>query len=209
MKTLRTLVIDCSPRGGNATSRHLTKLLLPKLADYFGQPVTTTYRRLGVTPPEPISADYADSLLIPVTQAKEQYGAVLTGSDTLIEELKNADVLWISTPVHNFTVPAVLKNWIDLVVRKDVTFVTTETGKHGLLPDRPVFVAVTSGGSMFAEHCGQPDFFRPYLRAILGVIGLTDITFIPVTGLAREASPLEVVATRAAEFLKPTASQCG
>ena len=202
MKTLRTLVIDCSPRGDNATSRHLTELLLPKLTAYFGQPLHTTYRRLGITPLPAISAAYADSLLVPLTQAKEQYGAALTVSDALIEELKAADVLWISTPVHNFTVPAVLKNWIDLVVRKDVTFVATDTGKHGLLPNRPVFVAVTSGGSMFEEHAGQPDFFRPYLKAILAVIGLTDVTFIPVSGLAREASPLEVVAAHAARQLE-------
>ena len=175
MKTLRTLVIDCSPRGDNATSRHLTELLLPKLTAYFGQPLHTTYRRLGITPLPAISAAYADSLLVPLTQAKEQYGAALTVSDALIEELKAADVLWISTP---------------------------DTGKHGLLPNRPVFVAVTSGGSMFEEHAGQPDFFRPYLKAILAVIGLTDVTFIPVSGLAREASPLEVVAAHAARQLE-------
>lgn len=90
----------------------------------------------------------------------------------------------IATPVHNFGLPAVLKNWIDHVVRNDVTFKSTETGKVGLLADRPVICAVTSGGAMFREPPIQPDFFRPYLRAVLEVIGIKDLHFVEATGMA-------------------------
>jgi FMN-dependent NADH-azoreductase len=95
----------------------------------------------------------------------------------------------------------VLKCWIDLVVRRDVTFTTTEQGKVGLLRDRPTFIAVTSGGAMFREPSLQPDFFRPYLSAVLGVIGLKDITFMHAAGVAFAEDPLAFVEATAARWL--------
>jgi len=203
MKTLQVLVLDCSPRGANSTSRHLSEILLPKLSGFFQHAISLKRRYLGAETPPAICADYADSLLLPAEQVNTRFAGSFSTSDTLIEELKNSDIVWISTPVHNFTVPAVLKNWIDLVVRKDVTFTTTGQGKTGLLKDRPVFVAVTAGGVMFEDGAHQPDFFRPYLSAILSIIGLKNIQYIPVTGLAREASPFEVIEKRAALYLHP------
>jgi FMN-dependent NADH-azoreductase len=69
----------------------------------------------------------------------------------------------------------------------------TGDGKFGLLRDRPTFVAVTSGGAMFREPPVQPDFFRPYLSAVLGVIGIMDITYLSATRLAGLDAPLESV----------------
>lgn len=207
MAILKLLVLDCSPRGERSTSRYLTACLLPALFEKQGQTLQITRRLLGREPLAAISVEYAESLLLSARQAAALYGTALSISDTLIEELHAADILWISTPVHNFTVPAVLKHWIDLVVRKDVTFVTTGEGKKGLLRDRPVFIAVTSGGAMFDDHAGQPDFFRPYLRAILGVIGLQNVTFIPATKLAGGVAPLDDVAAIARSFLDTQLTQ--
>ena len=200
MNTLKLLLLDCSPRRDDSTSRHFTRHLLSTLPARLGQDISITRHNLGAQPLPPLTAEYADSLLLPADVARERFGDELAISDELIRELDAADVLWISTPVHNFTVPAVLKNWIDLVVRRDVTFATTEKGKVGLLRDRPTFVAVTSGGAMFREPSVQPDFFRPYLSAVLGVIGLKDITFMHATGLAFADEPLSVVETRAAQW---------
>lgn len=69
--------------------------------------------------------------LLSAAVARERFGEALALSDELIQELDEADALWISTPVYNFTVPATLKNWIGLVVRRDVTFTTTESVKVG------------------------------------------------------------------------------
>lgn len=193
MKTVELLLLDCSARRDSSTSRHLTRQLLPALSACFGCPVQVTQRNLGSEPLPAISADYAESLLLPVDEAKARCGDALALSDELIRELETTDALWISTPVHNFTVPAVLKTWIDLVVRKGVTFTTTGDRKVGLLRDRPTFVAVTSGGAMFREPPAQPDFFRPYLSAVLGVIGIADITYLSATSLAGVDAPLEQV----------------
>ncbi|WP_342050783.1 MULTISPECIES: FMN-dependent NADH-azoreductase [unclassified Cupriavidus] len=201
MKPLELLLLDCSPRRETSTSRHLTNQLLPALTRRFGRPVHVTQRHLGVRPLPAITAEYAESLVLSGDEARARYGHQLAVSDELIRELDGADVVWISTPVHNFTVPAVLKNWIDHVVRRDVTFVTTEAGKVGLLRDRPTFVAVTAGGAMFREPAIQPDFFRPYLTAVLGVIGLKDITYIPSTKLAMVDVPLAAVEEHVRRYL--------
>jgi len=202
MNPLNLLLLDCSPRRDYSTSRHLTEELLPALSVQFGREIHVTRRNLGTEPLPAITAEYAEALLLSTAEARERYGAELALSDELIRELEQADLLWISTPVYNFTVPGVLKNWIDLVVRRGVTFTTTPTGKVGLLRDRPTFVAVTSGGAMFRDPSLQPDHFRPYLTAVLAVIGLKDVRFTHATGLAYTESPQGVVAAQAAQSLR-------
>lgn len=116
-------------------------------------------------------------------------------SEELIEELEGADIVVIATPMHNFTVPAALKLWIDHIVRVRRTFSVTPDGKVGMLRDRPVFIAVSSGGRFSGERARQPDFLTPYLQAILGTVGLHDLTFFSVQGTG--ADPDVVAETRA------------
>ena len=108
----------------------------------------------------------------------------MSRSEELIQELESSDLVVIGTPMHNFTVPSALKAWIDHVVRVRRTFNVTPEGKVGTLRDRPVFVAVSSGGRFSGERARQPDFLTPYLKAILGTIGLHDLTFFSVQGTA-------------------------
>ena len=116
-------------------------------------------------------------------------------SDELIQELESADIVVIGTPMHNLTVPAALKAWIDLVVRARRTFNVTPAGKVGTLRDRPVFVAISSGGRFSGERAHQPDFLTPYLKTVLGTIGLHDLTFFSVQGTS--SSPNAVAETKA------------
>lgn len=90
--------------------------------------------------------------------------AVLQRSDRLIAELADADAIVLSTPMHNFTLPSVLKAWIDHVVRPRQTFRLEVDGKTGLLRDRPVRVVLACGGGLGSESGGQVDFVTPYLR---------------------------------------------
>jgi len=96
--------------------------------------------------------------------------------------LERADAIVIATPMHNLGVPSVLKTWIDHVVRAGRTFDVSSEGKKGRIADRPVFVAIASGGRFSGEHARQPDFLTPYLKAVLGTIGLTNITFFSIQG---------------------------
>jgi FMN-dependent NADH-azoreductase len=96
--------------------------------------------------------------------------------------------------MHNLTVPSVLKAWIDHVVRVRRTFNVSPAGKIGLLRDRPVFVAIASGGRFSGERARQPDFLTPYLQAVLGTVGLHDLTFFSVQGTG--SGPEAVAETR-------------
>ena len=108
----------------------------------------------------------------------------MSRSEELIQELERSDYVVIGTPMHNFTVPSALKAWIDHVVRVRRTFNSTREGYVGRLRDRPVFVAVSSGGQFSGERARQPDFLTPYLKAILGIIGLHDLTVFSIEGTA-------------------------
>ena len=108
----------------------------------------------------------------------------------------------IATPMHNFTVPSTLKAWIDHVVRVRQTFRATPDGYVGLLRDRPVFVAVSSGGRYSGPRARQPDFLTPYLRASLGTIGLRDLIFFAVEGTALTPDALTDVRTRTDQALQ-------
>jgi FMN-dependent NADH-azoreductase len=126
----------------------------------------------------------------------------MSRSEELIRELEGADVVVISTPMHNFTVPSALKAWIDHIVRVRRTFNATAGGYVGTLRDRPVFVAVSSGGRFSGQRARQPDFLTPYLKAILGAIGLHDLTFFSTEGSALGPDALAEARTRTDQALQ-------
>jgi FMN-dependent NADH-azoreductase len=106
-------------------------------------------------------------------------------ADTLIAEVEAADVIVIAAPMYNFTISTLLKAWLDHIARAGRTFRYTASGPEGLLRDKTVFVTTARGGFYGA---GSPaaalDFQEPYLRAMLGFLGLTDVTFVHAEGLA-------------------------
>ncbi|WP_208512402.1 NAD(P)H-dependent oxidoreductase [Variovorax paradoxus] len=176
---MNILHLDCSPRGQDSESRRLSHRIVEHLR---GQaPAALLVRRaIGDGGLAHIDANYALGQHSATAEVAPR-GAVAT-SDALIEELEKADVVVIGTPMHNLSLPSVLKAWIDHVVRARRTFRMTPEGKVGMLRDRPVFIAIASGGRFSGERARQPDFLTPYLRAILGSIGLTELHFFSVQG---------------------------
>lgn len=105
---------------------------------------------------------------------------VVALSDQLIAELKASDVLLIGAPMYNLNVPTQLKNWFDLVARARVTFRYTASYPEGLVEGVSAVVFSSRGGM----HVGQAsDAVTPYLRAVLGLIGITKVDFIYAEGL--------------------------
>lgn len=125
----------------------------------------------------------ADLSLLEGDPLARQNNGSLARSEQLIRELEMADYVVIGTPMHNFTLPSALKAWVDHVVRVRRTFTYGAEGKVGLLNDRPIFVAVASGGFFYGDGAVQPDFLTPYLSAILATVGLHDIRFFPLEGM--------------------------
>jgi FMN-dependent NADH-azoreductase len=104
---------------------------------------------------------------------------VLTPSDDLIAELREADEIVIGAPMYNFAIPAPLKAWIDQIVRPGQTVHFTASGPRGTLVDKKVYIVTSRGGAYRPSTPTERfDYQEPYLRHILAFIGLTDVTFI-------------------------------
>lgn len=185
------LHISCSPRGRAAESYRLSQAVIGFLLQKDPK-ATVTSRVIGGGAISHIDENYAISQ---ASLVDVSYEGTMARSEELVRELEGADYLLIGTPMHNFTVPSVLKAWIDHVVRARRTFNVTPNGKVGTLPDRPVYVAIASGGRFSGDRARQPDFLTPYLRAVLGIIGLHDLRFFSVQGTS--ARPDIVAETRA------------
>lgn len=174
------LHVSCSPRGQNSESYRLAEKIIGFLLEREPTAVVIE-RNIGDGAVPPVDEDYAIS-----QQSVEDVSQVGSAalSNELIRELENADYVVIGTPVYNYTVPSTLKAWIDHIARVRRTFDVTSGGKVGKLRDRPIFIAVSSGGKYSGERARQPDFLTPYLRAVFNMIGLHDLTFFSVQGTA-------------------------
>jgi FMN-dependent NADH-azoreductase len=178
----RILHIACSPRKQESESEQIAQTILELLLKR--DPTAIVIRRtVGDREISHIDARYATALgaTLP-TVAEVLLEGSMVQSENLIQELESSDVVVIGTPMHNFTVPSGLKAWIDHIVRIRRTFNSTKDGYVGTLRDRPVFVAVSSGGRYSEGRTRQPDFLTPYLKTILNTIGLHDLTFFSIQG---------------------------
>ncbi|ELX11823.1 FMN-dependent NADH-azoreductase AzoR [Janthinobacterium sp. HH01] len=183
---MKILHITCSARGQQSVSYRLSQRVMERLLSQHPAAQIVT-RDLWAEPLPHIDGEYAAVLggtRDRVSAAAARGLSSLALSDRLIAELRDADCVVIATPMHNFTVPSVLKAWLDHVVRIGVTFNATPEGKIGTLADRPVYIAVSSGGYRTGERARQPDFLEPYLRAILPTIGLKNLNFVSVQATA-------------------------
>jgi FMN-dependent NADH-azoreductase len=178
------LHLTCSPKGPAAYSRRFSATVVERLRAAHPS-ATVTERDLAATPPPPPTPAFSAAVL----SAAPPDDPAFAHSELLLRELEACDALVIGTPMHNYTVPAVLKAWIDQIVRIHRSFASTPAGKVGKLRDRPVYVVVASGGwysdSAPAGVPRQPDFLTPYLRAILATIGLHTVHFITLEGVTR------------------------
>jgi len=111
--------------------------------------------------------------------------AAVDFADTLIGEVESAETIVIAAPMYNFSIPTTLKAWIDHIARAGRTFRYTAEGPEGLLKGKKVVAVVSRGGFYTPGNAGAAmDFQEPYLRSVLGFLGLTDISFVEVEGQA-------------------------
>lgn len=183
------LHISVSPRGGYSISRRLSDAAVEtwKQRNPGGRVIE---RDLAKTNLSFVDLDWIAGAYTPPEQHNENHKKALAISDELIGEVVAADEIILSTPMYNFAVPAVLKAWIDHVVRAGKTF-SYSTGKpEGLLAgkNKKLLAIVTSGGN-YLEGSGLAalDHEVPYLRFVFGFIGITDIRFVQAGGTAAVA----------------------
>ncbi|KDM91263.1 FMN-dependent NADH-azoreductase [Photobacterium galatheae] len=167
----KILVLKSSILGGYSQSNALIDHLVNSKAD----DISTIIERDLVAHPLPILDGELASGLRGSDQLTQRQQETIALSNQLIEEINASDTLIIGAPMYNFSIPTQLKNWFDLIARAGVTFSYTENGPVGLLTNKKVIV-VTSRGGM---HQGNPtDTMVPYLKTILGFVGMTDVEFV-------------------------------
>lgn len=178
---MKILHVSCSARGALSESSRLSRKIVELLLRQEAAAVVIE-RPIGDAPVPHVDASYADAQHAP--GAEFAHDGSMSCSEALIQELESADAVVIGTPMHNLMVPSTLKAWLDHIVRAGRTFGMTPKGKAGFLRDRPVFVAIASGGVFSGEAARQPDLLTPYLKLALGTTGLQQVHFFSVEGTA-------------------------
>jgi FMN-dependent NADH-azoreductase len=178
------LHIDSSPRAEASISRHLSSEFAATwtLANPGGR---TIVRDLTTSDLQPISSEWIAASHTPPSSRTALQSKILGLSDTLIAELKSADDYVIGVPMHNFGVPALLKLWIDQIVRAGETFSYADGVPAGLLKKKRATFIIASGGLYDAGSVmASFDFVKPYLRSVFGFLGVTDTHFLAAGGAA-------------------------
>lgn len=172
------LHIDSSPRADSVSNR-LAAAFVEKWKRQNPSGVVTHHNTSLEAVPY-LDAAAIDGFFTPPAELTPEQRSALGCSDKFVDELLAADVLVLGAPMWNLNIPASLKAWIDMIVREGRTFAFNGDGVSPLVrPGKKVYVFSARGGAYPAETPFQAfDFQEPYLRMILGVIGLTDITFI-------------------------------
>jgi FMN-dependent NADH-azoreductase len=169
------LVIESSPRSASVSTSLTQKFTAEWQQKHPGGKVIT--RNVFTQPVPLVSEAWIYAAYTPFAQRTPEQKQALAVSDEYIKELKEADTILIGAAMHNFSIAAALKAWIDQIVRGGVTFSAGPDGYKGLLDSsKKVIVASARGG----EYTGDLTFLdqqTPYLKLILGFIGLTDISF--------------------------------
>jgi FMN-dependent NADH-azoreductase len=179
----KVLSIISSPRGTASYSIQLAQALLDQIvAVYPGSTVQTT-DLVKLDFPH-LEEAHLTAFFTPADQRNQKDKEAIRHSDEAIKEIKEADILIIGAPMYNFGIPSTLKAWLDHIIRPGLTFSHSEKGVEGLIKGKKAYIVLASGG-IFSEGPMKPnDFVEPYLRFILGFIGITDITTFRVEGSA-------------------------
>jgi len=177
------LFVTSSPRGRQSYSHRVARGIVDDLK--IQRPdMQVVVRDLARQPLPHPSEDYASSRNMPADRRDQAAARALALSDAMVDEVAAADVVVIAAPMHNFGVPSALKAWIDHIVRPGRTFSYASQGPRGLMEGKKVVLVLARGG-VYAAGPMQPfDFQEPYLRAVLGFIGMTDIEVVRLEGLA-------------------------
>lgn len=183
------LVVTSSPR-----TESLSTKLAGELADklHARAPGSVIVRRdLGKNPIPHLDTVTTEAIRKPAEARSPEEKAAADYSDMLVAELLAADTVIIGTGLINFNIYSTLKSWIDNVARAGLTFSYTAEGPRGLATGKKVYVVMSSGG-IYSEGPAQPmDHATPYLKTVLGFLGMTDVEVIYIEGLAFGAEAAE------------------
>ena len=178
---MNILIVNSSANGDASVSSQLAGRFVDSVRE-VNPDAKVVVRDVGAEPLPHLTRETVAAIKgEPATPAELEARAL---SDQLVAELQTADVIVIASPMYNFGISSTLKSWFDHVARAGVTFRYTENGPEGLLKGKRT-VAILSRAGFYSEGPGAAmDGQEPYLRAMLGFIGLDDVTWIRAEKLA-------------------------
>lgn len=177
---MKILQINASARSNGANSTRLADAITARLLAQ--NPDAIVELRDLASDPHPVLDEPAlGALFTPAEQRTPEQAARVALDDALIAQVQSTDAIVLGVPMYNFGVPVQLKTWIDAIARAGVTFRYTEKGPQGLLQGKKVYVALARGG-LYRDT--PADSQVPYLKSVLGFLGMTDVEFIYAEGLA-------------------------
>jgi FMN-dependent NADH-azoreductase len=178
---MNILYVASSSRGSASYSNRVATDVLTELRNR-NPGAKVTVRDLGREPLPHIDDDFVAATRGPVASQTDEQRALLARSDTLVDELLAADLVVIAAPMINFTIPSTLKSWVDYVARAGRTFRYSDKGPEGLVTGKQVILVAARGG-VYGQNAAL-DFQVPYLKSVLGFLGMTDVEVIEVEGTA-------------------------
>ncbi len=179
----RVLHITSSPRSESSISKKLGNAVVEKITDKY--PDSILKKRDLTNPLFPhLEETHINAFFTPAENRTSEQLETVKLSDTVIDELHEADIIIIETPLYNFSITSTLKSWLDHIARAGKTFSYNENGPEGLVKNKKVYLAFSSGGVYSEGERQAYDFVVPYLKQTLGFMGMTDISVVRAEGLS-------------------------
>ncbi|WP_206485242.1 NAD(P)H-dependent oxidoreductase [Thalassotalea sp. G2M2-11] len=173
MKNPTVLHINSSSRQQESITRKVSAYVVDKLVQQEAS-IDVVERDLASGLPF-IDEQWVNANFTAPEEREVHHKETLAFSDKLVGELQQAKHIVIASPIYNFSIPAVLKAWVDLIARAKLTFKYTDQGPVGLLADKKVYLVMASGGVPIGSEL---DFATNYLKQVMGFIGITDVTVV-------------------------------
>ncbi|MCS3530886.1 FMN-dependent NADH-azoreductase [Chryseobacterium sp. JUb7] len=177
------LHIISSPRKEVSASRKLGNAVIEKIQEKYTDSIVKE-RDLTTSPTPLLDAAHINTFFSPAESHSSEQQSINKYSEDLISELKEADIIVIDSPMYNFSVPATLRAYFDFTSRAGYTFKYDENGPKGLLNDKKLYIAFTSG-NIYSEGPYQIyDSNVPYIKNIFSFYGVSDVSVFRAEGLA-------------------------
>ena len=178
----RILHLISSIQGKESYSIKLGNTIIEKIQEKYPGSTVEELNLVDIEIPH-LNPAVLRTFFIPSDQLTEEEKESIRFSDKVVKQLLAVDIIVIGAPLYNYTIHTSLKAWIDHVTRAGITFGYGENGPIGMINDKKVYVAMSSGG-VFSEGPGKAnDFVAPYLKSFLGFLGMTDLSVFRAEGL--------------------------
>lgn len=178
----KILHIITSPRGEASVSKKLGNTIVDKIKTKYPGSIVKERDLTTILFPH-LNEVQIGSWFIPAENRLPEHEKAIKISEEAIAEIQEADICVIGTPLYNFAIPSTLKAYLDHIARPGIAFRYTEAGPEGLIKNKKVYLAFTSGG-VYSEGALQSyDFVVPYLQKVLGFMGMNDISVFRAEGL--------------------------